>query len=555
MLPLLLLQYTAALQDPGGEWIEVQRVLGTQPVGRLGWSAALVGDTNLDGCADYVLGASYQKNSQGTLLAGSVYFVDGATGQFQREHQGTDADGQFGWIVCRVGDVNFDGIPEYGASSGGADPGQIGAQVFDGGSGTLLFQIPVPANSRAYGQSMDGVGDWNGDGRADFAVGDYFNDVNGMQQAGTVYVYSGADAGLLLRLDGEVAGHQFGKGLRGGGDANGDGIQDLLVWSWRSAGHVVHVLAGGVGAEVYRLTTLTGNGYFGSGLDFLEDLDADGCDEILVGAPEAGAFSQGEAYLFSGRSGALVHRWHGETDQLARFGESISSLGDWDKDGVDDLAVGSPHNDPNTGQGKVFFYSGEDGRLLHTVTTWEENSRLGETLDGGMDVNGDGLNDALLPSDAAEAHDIFWAGAVYVFSFDPYLDASDRLISASSGGTIAFALDFPVTEAGLDYRLLASTNVLGNQGPGTKPWMTLSGVTIPLVETALTHRMFNRPPAVFAGAQGTLDANGSAAVTLTLPPGSAASEVGRTFRFAAVSIQANGHASASSAAVLLTIEP
>ncbi len=415
----------------------------------------------------------------------------------------------------------------------------------------------MPLDSRSYGNDASSVGDWNNDGIPDYAVADYFYGVGANDRIGRIYYYSGLDGILIDQIDGVAAGHGYGKGLGGGGDANGDGRLDLLVWNEWGSGDSVDLIDGATGSMIYRLSNLSGNGYFGDGLDFIPDLSGDGCDEILVGATRAGTYSQGEAYLFSGATGALMYRWYGEPQHTSEsFGEEVAWIGDMDRDGVPDWAIGSPSQFWPNFEGKVFFYSGADGRLIHTITSATgTNSHLGEAMDGGMDVNGDGWTDVLVTDNVLMVNGVASSGAAYVFSFDPYLDASDRLLSANSGGIINFTLDFPGTEAGLDYRLLASTNVLGNQGPGTKRWLTVSGVTIPLVGTQLLYRMWNNPPATFSGASGTLDGNGTASVTLALPPGAAVSEIGRTFRFAAVSLKANGHASASSAAVLLTIEP
>lgn len=463
----------------------------------------------------------------------------------------------FGWAVIAIGDVNFDGIPEYGAVVGGAIvPGRIGVRTFDGATGASLHQVIIPTDSRSYGTDATGVGDWNQDGFPDYAVSDYLRAVNGMSSAGIVYCYSGLDGVLIDQLEGTAAGHNYGKGLLGGGDATRDGNLDLLIASEWGFGDSVDLIDGVTGTMVYRLSSLTGNGYFGSGLDYVPDLNGDGADEILVGASFAGAFEHGEAYLFSGLTGGLLHRWNGETTHGSYFGADVACIGDQDRDGVVDWAIGSPSQFFPGFEGKVFLYSGANGRLIHTITSAPgTSSHLGEVMDGGLDLTGDGYPDALITDNTFPVNGVPSSGAAYVFSFDPFLDASERNLSASAGGTIQFAADFPATESGFAYRLLASSNALGGPSGIGKPWVKLNGVKIPLVETPILHRMWNQPPGVFVGASGTLDAQGDATIVLTMPPGAAASEIGRTVRFAAVSIGAGGQASLSSAAALLTIQP
>lgn len=516
---------------------------------------AQVADLNQDGCADYLVSA-LEETVQGMFGVGSVYLISGFDGHIIRRHSGLTTGDLFGWAVFSIGDANQDGSPEYGAVAHGARRGTIGVHAFDGATGALLHQVSVPTDGRSYGNDAVGVGDWNADGIPDYAVADYFYGVGSSDRMGRVYFYSGLDGVLIDQVDGVSAGQGFGKGLCGGGDANADGQPDLLVWSEWGLGDSVDVIDGSSGSMWYRLSSLTGNGYFGDGLDFIPDLDGDGADEILIGATNAGIADHGEAYLFSGYSGALIYRWYGEASQRADFGEEVACIGDQDGDGVSDWAIGSPSQFRPNFEGKVFLYSGADGRLIHTITSAAGTpSHLGEALDGGLDVNGDGQPDALITDNTLPVNNVTASGAAYVFSFDPFLNASDRALSSSAGGTITFSVSFPATEGGLHYRLLASTNLLGSQGSGSKPWVTAHGVSIPLVETALLYRMWRRPPSAITGAAGILDANGNVAITMSLPPGAAASEIGRTFRFAVVSITGSGQASASSAAVLLSLEP
>jgi len=522
----------------------------------LGWAVAALGDVNQDGKDEYLVSARAAEFA-GIPLAGSVYVVDGATGSTLAESHGSLPAAQHGWSVCKVGDVNGDWIPEYAAISRNVPLGHPAVHVFDGATGGLLYEISKPLDARSYPNDLTGVGDWNLDNVPDFAVADYWRTVSGGSQTGTIYIYSGADGTLIQQLDGWAPGHAFGTGITGGGDADGDGRDDLLVWSRWGFGDSVHVIAGGSGQEIYRLGSRTGNGYFGVSRAFLEDVDGDGCDEILVGAGHAGPYDRGEAYMFSGRTGTLVHAWAAETNYESEYGEAICAIGDLDRDGYEDLAISAPASHYPSYSARVYLHSGADGHLLHTITrrpsSW--SSWLGDAMAGRADVNGDGRPDLIASDPAEDVQGVPSSGAVYVFTFDPYLLATEHTISSAAGSTITFALDFPVSEAGREYRLLASNAALGDPLGIGKRWIRVHDVRIPLVETPWTYLTWNNPPAALLGAHGTLDAQGDATAVLTLVPGRAAAAVGHSFRFAAVTLAGGGYAGLSSAAAHLKVLP
>lgn len=534
-------------QEPGGSWTESGRIEGSHDYGKLGWCAALIGDINHDGCAEYVLGAPEQENF-GLIVAGSVYVIDGRTCQVIWEIKNDQYGGSLGADVCAVGDVNHDGIPDFAATEVNAGDQSF---IYDGASGAILVTIPEPPVNRSYGISMTGVGDWNQDGTPDVAVSDYFADVGPDGLVGSIYVYSGLDGSLIQRIDGIGDSHLLGSNLEGGGDLNGDGIQDLLARSNYGWGNSVHVFSGGTGLEIMRIGSPNGAGFLGVGMDIVPDQDGDGCDEMLIGNPPSGFVpgTFGEAYLFSGRTGALMYRWVGEQHIESNFGGGVACAGDMNRDGSLDFVIGDSDMGTYpfyTGEGRIYFYSGSDGRLLHTITGTQRVGIFGDVLAGGMDISGDGRPDIVVTSFGYDVGGILNAGAAFVYSYDPFIAAPLREFSAGAGGTLSFALDFPDTEAGLEYRILASTNRTDQD------WLTVRGLAIPLVETSLVYRTWNHP---LAGMQGGLDVHGNALVSLQVPAGSASAEVGRTFRFAAVSLAAATQPSLASGAVLVTVLP
>lgn len=565
MLTLLLLsQFTNTHADPGGEWTEWHRVLGPdiQISGWFGRELAGLGDVNADGHDDYATSTA-EINYNGQTFCGAVYGVDGRTGTILWVSYGQPYD-QLGSSLTAVGDLNGDGRTDLAASRGRGSNLPVGApfiRMLDGKTGATLFEIPRPIYTIVYGSTTCPAGDWNQDGVPDLAVGDPSYFPPGQRDLGAVFIHSGVDGALLQRIEGFASGHQFGMFISGGGDADGDGRTDLMVRGYWQVGGSLHLIQGGTGAEIYRLDSLTGNGYFGSRSAFLHDLDGDDSAELLIKDGLSGPRDQGEVDLFSGRTGTLIRRWF--PDHYARvdnFGNTLSQAGDVDADGFEDILISDSVWQAHRSLKRVHLYSGADGRLLHTLVKsppppTDTGFGFSYGLVGGFDVTGDGRPDVIAGDVSEDVQGIPDVGSVSVLSFDPYLRASAHTVSSSQGGAIHFDLDFPASEALRPYRLLASTDVAGDPLRVGKPWIRIHDVLVPLVETPIAYRTLLDPPRALSGAHGLLDVNAHATASLDLLPGTAAAAVGRSFRFAAVTLAAPGQAGRSSAAVHLRVTP
>jgi hypothetical protein len=149
-------------------------------------------------------------------------------------------------------------------------------------------------------------------------------------------------------------------------------------------------------------------GSFGSSVASAGDVDGEGADDLLVGAPDrmGGLYRQGAAYLFAGSASgpAASASWSALGGQEASsFGAAVASAGDVNGDGYDDAIVGEPHFDEgHFSEGKVHLYPGSASGLAGTAS-WSaegeaDDAWFGASLSAAGDVNGDGYADVLIGS-------------------------------------------------------------------------------------------------------------------------------------------------------------
>ncbi|MCP3916749.1 MAG: hypothetical protein GY711_14430 [bacterium] len=169
---------------------------------------------------------------------------------------------------------------------------------------------------------------------------------------------------------GEAPGDQFGWVGLSAGDVDGDGVQDLIVGApfndgaGTNAGRA-YVYAGVGGAALFTFDGASSFAQLGTDVAPAGDVDGDGFGDVIVGAP-SNAGSPGVAYILLGPSGTLAHTLSaGITGD--RFGASVSTALDVDGDGFDDVVVGAPADDTaGTNAGRLYVYSGNSGALIRT---------------------------------------------------------------------------------------------------------------------------------------------------------------------------------------------
>jgi hypothetical protein len=312
-----------------------------QGTGFFGWSIAPYADVNDDGRADFLVGAP-TLNGPGAL-PGHVRVCSGLDGSEIRRVTGMSAAERFGVAVASVGDVNGDSVPDFAVGAPGGGGISSGAvHVYSGQDGEELTEhIKYGSTFRDnLGSSIAGLGDVDGDGVPDYAVGAPGadpKDAGSGPAHGRVLWISGADGAVLRRVDGKSANGVFGEAIAACGDQDGDGITDLLVGARGVKGlGQVTIWSSRKGKKLASITGVYPRGFFGIGVAGLDDFDGDGRPEIAVGA-ETG--SNGEVVVISPGRKQLYLLERGATNDLA--GDFIARAGDLDGDGRTELLVGA----------------------------------------------------------------------------------------------------------------------------------------------------------------------------------------------------------------------
>lgn len=354
-----------------------------------GLSVSAAGDVNGDGFGDVIVGAPFSDS-----LNGSSYIVFGTAA----------------------------GVP-HTMTVGGANSFRIGG-----------------TDSSILGLSVSSAGDFDGDGLGDLILGASFSAKNGDIYGGSYIVFGKAigaageelllsnltaDEGIFLKGSG---GQLAGCSVSAAGDINADGFGDVVVSSTKfGLSYVVFGTASAIGSSL-ELSSLDGTNGFcmtGAMVDGLTkhpvvsnvgDVNGDGIDDLVVGAPESG-----DSFVVFGKTGRFASsldlhhlagfngfRIRGPNDDAT--GMSVDGAGDINGDGIGDLIVGVPNASPNgssSGTSYVIFGKAEgfassldlsslaaqDGFRLDGVA---ERDQTGNSVSAAGDVNGDGIGDLVI---------------------------------------------------------------------------------------------------------------------------------------------------------------
>ncbi|MCB1615993.1 MAG: FG-GAP repeat protein [Pseudomonadales bacterium] len=306
---------------------------------------------------------------------------------------GNGVDDQFGAAVSAIGDVNGDGYNDFAIGAprdddNWDDSGTV--QVRSGRYGNYLYQL-VGDPADLFGFSIAAVGDVNGDTYDDFLVGSPGHTTT-VAAAGKVALLSGADGAQIYSYTGEVKYDNFGYAVVGIGDVTGDAVPDFAAGAPGSSNppHTgfVRVFNGATGAEVYRLDGANNADWFGSALSPLGDVNSDGYPDFIIGAryTDAGGANSGSVHVVSGVDGTEIYRFDGEAHfYWSEFGASVSAA-DVNADGYQDIIAGTGVSSA----GYVKVYSGKTGEQLYRLADDGEGyeSPIGEGYDSSVAVAG-----------------------------------------------------------------------------------------------------------------------------------------------------------------------
>ena len=373
----------SGIHDYFGDWGGAD-LTNTTAKGQTGYSVSDAGDVNGDGYGDFIIGAYAVGEIAGEtyLVFGNQDYLDiardttkGPVRISDTDHvvfKGTDPGDLSGFSVSSAGDINDDGYDDIIIGARNADAqadgeGQsyliFGGKDFSTNTEIELSTVGVTVDGAIFygvspnegsGQSVSSAGDVNGDGIDDFLIGANGANPDEMALAGRTYlIYGGQKFSGLAGKDGRIgldtvaqtdgvdgavfngvdANDGSGISVSSAGDFNGDGFDDLIIGASVAtvngsfgAGETYLVLGGqdfsgldgGTGIDLSDIGADLG-GILLNGIDELDfsgsyvssagDVNGDGFDDIIIGAPRAsngGTDGTGESYLVFGNSLGVV---------------------------------------------------------------------------------------------------------------------------------------------------------------------------------------------------------------------------------------------------------
>lgn len=400
---------------------------GGQANAYFGRVVSSAGDVNDDGYSDVVISAQLYDDDQAN--EGRVFVYHGSSTGLALSAaitvDGDQTDGNWGQALASAGDVNGDGYsdvimasPTYDGPAGG-DSGRMG--VFLGGASGISTPVTVTiagdqSNGR-YGAAVAGIGDVDGDGFADIAIGASLYDDTKTDE-GKVFVYPGSGTGTSSTASftavGNQIGVQFGNALNPAGDVNGDGYSDLVVGAplfdsgEPDEGRAYLYLGSASGLATSASWTIEANqtnARLGNAVTTAGDVDGDGYSDVAIASLlfDGSVTDAGRVTLYLGAStglGTTAAQTFSGTLSSEALGQSLAFAGDVNGDGLSDLAIGAQaYSNPDSGEGRVAVYHGTRSALATTfqwaIKGQQASARLGSSADFAGDVNGDGYSDVV----------------------------------------------------------------------------------------------------------------------------------------------------------------
>jgi FG-GAP repeat len=398
---------------------------------------------------------------------------------------GLDSGDHWGAAVANIGDLEGDGVTDLAVGAPGDDDNgdNRGAAwiLFLNSNGTVDMSTKTAENVSGFtggldngdqfGSAVAGIGDLNGDGFRDIAVGAPLDDDGGTDR-GALWI-------LFMNADGTVAGNakisdkqggfsgnlqdgeQFASAVTLLGDLDGDGNPDLAVGAplafdndtRKGAVWILFMNSDGTVREGRKISegdngfhdSLSVDDHFGSAVAGIGDLDGDGIPDLAVGADQAdaGGSNRGAIWILFMKSNGTVRDqrriasddggFQGKLDDEDHFGCAVAAVGDQNEDGVDDLAVGADMDDDGgTDRGAVWvLFMKTDGKVKGEAKISNLDGKFKENLDDGDEfgaalaglgnLNGD-KNDDIAVGAPLDDDGKIDAGAVYILFMERHKD-------------------------------------------------------------------------------------------------------------------------------------
>lgn len=313
--------FVAILCGRTGE--RIRTVHGERPNDLFGLTVEGLGDVDGDGVADFAASASRRDADGLPDGTGELRSISGATGEVIRRTP------CFLWVsfvggrpATGLGDVNGDGRADFAVRRPNESDRRI-YEVVDGANGSVLWSAPEEDDGLRPISSYD----WNADGVVDLVL-------EGNRR---VLVRSGDSGSVLARIDHPFDG-AYHRPVRVLGDADEDGTPDLAVPNHTQgiAWGCIKALSGADAAEIYHvrgskrdIDCRWSDWHFGEAVDAIGDLDGDGVQELAVGGMQAGNHRGGTLWILDGATGAYVGVFVRDGDgPVARYGWTSVDRGD-----------------------------------------------------------------------------------------------------------------------------------------------------------------------------------------------------------------------------------
>ncbi len=475
-----------------------------------GFAVSTAGDVNNDGFDDVLVGAHWFDGGEVDEGAVFAYYggPDGLPQVYQWQIEGNLDYEELGFAVNPAGDVNNDGFDDVIIGTNLTPRGKAHVYL---GSGSGLSDQPVwtgvgDQDGDEFGTAVNTAGDVNGDDYDDIIIGAPSYDILGdnVPNGGRAYVFSGQDVtngqsafslAWQAENDIEYSASGFGSSVGTAGDVDQNGFADVIIGAPYYAPEGLTGYAGIFSGTVAGLPGSWGNipvdassaawhtvdsslsdSEYGTAVGFAGDVNGDGFDDVIVGAPyytEFSGASSGAAFIFTGTN--PIGNMNTNVDAFtswslatgvdnALFGYAVGTTGDVDQDGYDDVIVGAPQFDNAVNPNKVtapqgggaFVYLGSPAGFDNSweLTSNVADAKLGTSVGTAGDVNGDGYADIIIgapqmPSPDSTAGEAFsYYGSGQILNLQAYNDSPTTLGNATKlwaevdeGGFLGYAWD------------------------------------------------------------------------------------------------------------------